>query len=510
MDIVNSVNWEKLKSGSDIRGTAVEGVAGQPLELCDDTVYRIGCAYAKFLSDKLKKEPKDLLIALGNDSRISGPRMNALISSALRDMGASVINCGLSSTPSMFMATLSDTLNCDASVMLTASHHPYQKNGLKFFTKSGGVEGSDIKEILAIAKAGKFNKSVIPGSEQSTDFMEKYSQILVDKVVSATGEQKPLEGLKIIVDAGNGAGGFYAERVLKVLGADTEGSQFLEPDGMFPNHTPNPEDKAAMQSICDAVKEHNADFGIIFDTDVDRAGAVGRGGAEINRNRLIALISAILLKEHKGAYIVTDSITSDGLAEFIKSRGGVHHRFKRGYKNVINEAVRLNKEGKFCPLAIETSGHAALAENYFLDDGAYLITRLLIELALLKRQGKSLEDLISGLKSAAEEAEIRMGFKTDDFTSYGNDVLEKLRQYAIDTPGFVPADVDYEGLRVSFDKDNGDGWFLLRLSLHDPIMPLNIESNMAGGAKVIAQKLYDFIKDFPLLDASNLLNFIQS
>ena len=96
---------------------------------------------------------------------------------------------------------------------------------------------------------------------------------------------RPLEGFKIIVDAGNGAGGFYVDKVLVPLGADTTGSQFLDPDGTFPNHQPNPEDKEAMNAIVKAVKESKADFGIIFDADVDRAGAVDRNGNDINRNR---------------------------------------------------------------------------------------------------------------------------------------------------------------------------------------------------------------------------------
>ena len=141
-----------------------------------------------------------------------------------------------------------------------------------------------------------------------------------------------------------------------------------------------------MKSIVDAVVKNGADFGIIFDTDVDRAGAVDKGGSVLNKNRLIAAISAILLKEFPGTTIVTDSITSSGLAEFIANHGGVHHRFKRGYKNVINESIRLNENGVDSQLAIETSGHAALKENYFLDDGAYLVTRLLIEMAKLKNR----------------------------------------------------------------------------------------------------------------------------
>lgn len=500
---------KKLKSGSDIRGTASEGVEGQAVELTNEVVEKIISSFVLFISEKLDKSPQQLKISVGNDSRISADRINGCVEKTLCDLGVNVLNCKLISTPAMFMTTLQNTLNCDAAVMITASHHPFNKNGLKFFTKNGGLESSDIEKILDYAIAGKKPQKNFQGKIQYINFIDTYSSILRKKIIEQTKEEQPLKGFKIVVDAGNGAGGFFADKVLKPLGADTEGSQFLEPDGNFPNHVPNPENKQAMDAICGAVINNKADFGIIFDTDVDRAGAVDSDGKEINRNKLIALISAILLEEQKGAYIVTDSITSDGLAEFISSRGGIHHRFKRGYKNVINEAIRLNSEGKYCPLAIETSGHAALKENYFLDDGAYLIVRLLIKMTQLAKEGKKLGDLISDLKMPVEETEIRMKLLCDEFKAYGNMILEKLSGYADINKDFISVKVNYEGLRVSFSENCGDGWFLLRLSLHDPIMPLNIESNKEGGTKIIAQKLYDFLKDFKNLDISPLLKYIS-
>ena len=138
--------------------------------------------------------------------------------------GVRVLDCGLASTPAMFMSTIFDETKADGSIMLTASHLPFNRNGMK-----------------------------------------------------------------IIVDAGNGSGGFFADKILAPLGADVNGSQFLEPDGMFPNHIPNPEDKIAMASLKKAVLDKRADLGLIFDTDVDRAGAVFSDGEEISRNALIAL-----------------------------------------------------------------------------------------------------------------------------------------------------------------------------------------------------------------------------
>ncbi|MEG1585082.1 MAG: phosphomannomutase/phosphoglucomutase, partial [Anaerovorax sp.] len=317
--------------------------------------------------------------------------------------------------------------------------------------------------------------------------------------------QQPLLGLKIIVDAGNGAGGFYATQVLEPLGAVITGSQFLDPDGTFPNHIPNPEDKTAMASISKAVKVHHADFGLIFDTDVDRSSAVDKFGHEINRNAIVALAAALVAETHPGTTIVTDSVTSDQLSNFIEGHlGCVHHRFKRGYKNVINESIRLNKEGTDSQLAIETSGHAALKENYFLDDGAYLATKIVIKAAKLKLEGKTLDRLIEDLEQPAQSKEIRIPILTDQFAEYGDKVISDLELFAHVGPGMRVVMPNYEGVRIAFDKDNGNGWCLLRKSLHDPIMPLNMESNSPHGCEIIAGILKNFLKDYDQLDLQKL------
>ncbi len=499
-----SHNFSSFKSGTDIRGVAYD--IGEGINLTDEVVKRMAKAYAEIIRCKLNK--KDIKIAVGHDSRLSAKRILNAVTEALVEVGVHTVKLSLASTPSMFMILQEEDLAVDASIMLTASHHPMDKNGLKFFTKNGGVESSDISEILKLAEQDSF-ENTNDGTLEEYDFMPRYSEILREKVIKATGENKPLEGFKIVVDAGNGAGGFYATEVLQPLGADITGSQFLNPDGSFPNHIPNPENPVAMQSISKCVLDNKADLGVIFDTDVDRAAAVGSDGEEINRNKLIALISAILLEETQGATIVTDSITSIGLKKFIESKGGVHHRFKRGYKNVIDEGVRLNNEGKYSPLAIETSGHAALKENFFLDDGAYLVTRLIIQMAKLKKQGKELTDLIADLEMAQEECEIRLGFFDNDFKAYGLTVLEEFEKFVENSKFMSLEKPNFEGVRVNFDEENGNGWLLVRMSLHDPIMPINIESNSQGGCQQIAKVLFDFIKNYAGIDSANLKNFIK-
>ena len=505
MAIMQDFNWNKLQNGSDIRGVAIEGVPNENVNLTPEVAKILGQSFASWLSQKLNKSTDKLTIGVGRDSRISGPIIMQSVIDGITSIGSHVNDFEMASTPAMFMSTITSRFECDGAIMLTASHLPFNRNGLKFFTIIGGLEKQDISAILALAATNEFEIAPSKGEITKRDFMSVYANQFVNQIRSAvnhpTSFDKPLAGLKIIVDAGNGAGGFYVDRVLQPLGADTTGSQFLDPDGTFPNHVPNPEDPTAMAAICQAVIEHQADFGIIFDTDVDRSAAVDSTGKELNRNRLIGLISAIVLQEHPNSTIVTDSITSDGLTQFIQADlGGVHHRFKRGYKNVINESIRLNKDGEESWIAIETSGHAAMKENHFLDDGAYLVSKLLIELAKSRLAGKRLTDLIANLQEPVESKELRIKINADDFQAVGNGVITQMETFAVSQADWKIVPNNYEGVRVSCPSDSEDGWFLLRLSLHDPVMPVNIESNTAGGIDRIKQRLLSFLETQAALD----------
>ncbi len=250
-----------------------------------------------------------------------------------------------------------------------------------------------------------------------------------------------------------------------------------------------------MQSIQAATMASKADLGIIFDTDVDRAAIVDKSGKIINKNRLIALLSNIILKEHPNTTIVTDSVTSDGLTEFITSLGGHHHRFKRGYKNVIDESIRLNNEGIHSALAIETSGHGALKDNYFLDDGAFLVTKILIALAKSYSDNEVLTDCLNFLKEPAESAEIRIPILVDNFTEVAKPILEAFKDFTKSYPDYKKVTPNYEGVRLCTNTSNRSGWFLIRLSLHDPILPLQIEANRTGDLTKIIHDIYALLEE---------------
>jgi len=387
--------------------------------------------------------------------------------------------------------------------MLTASHLPFNRNGIKFFDDDGGLEHEDITEILNLA--GFLNPVKVNFNVDKMDLITIYADYLRNKIASELKDfgDKPLSGLHIVVDSGNGASGFFVDKILAPLGADTSGSQFLEPDGMFPNHIPNPENKAAMEAIRSAVLKNKADLGLIFDTDVDRMSAVLSDGSEVNRDSIIAMIAAILAPEYPGSTIITDSVTSDRLTYFLEKELGLKHLcYMRGYKNVINKQKELNAAGIVAPLAMETSGHGALKDNYYLDDGAFLAVKMVIALAKAAKDGKKLDSLIEKLPPLVEEGEFRFKINCEEFKDYGKNVLEEFKKRA-EAKGYKMPQ-SYEGVRLTFNNDQVQGWMLLRLSLHDPVMPLNIEGGRKGDLAKLVAIARELTDGFDKLDRSSL------
>ncbi|MCH4006595.1 MAG: phosphomannomutase/phosphoglucomutase [Eubacterium sp.] len=541
------INFHALQNGSDIRGVAIGGVEGEAVNLTPAACSLIAQGFLVWLCQKTGKAPEDLTITIGRDPRLSGESLLQAFTDGLKPFGTHTIDCGLASTPAMFMSTVFPEIHADGAVMVTASHLPFNRNGLKFFSKDGGLDKKDIARILTAAenneKPAALRETASPANADSAagasasaassaqasasadaqpDLMDLYSAHLRGLIQKAVPGEKPLSGLKIAVDCGNGAGGFYVSKVLQPLGADTSASQFLEPDGSFPNHIPNPENEAAMAAITGAVNTNHCDLGIIFDTDVDRSSAVDEQGREINRNGIVAMAAALIADEYPGTTVVTDSITSNELTDYLENRLKLHHlRFKRGYRNVINKAAELNAKGTDAQLAIETSGHAAYKENYFLDDGAYLATRIIIRLAQLKREGKEISSVIAELKEPEEAVEIRMPITEEDHNAAGTAILNTVEAWAEKQDAESSQNPDngsglqihlvkpnYEGVRVQFGG-NVQGWFLLRKSLHDPIMPLNIEAEEKGGCRQIAAELYKALENVTGMDTEKLTAFIN-
>lgn len=495
-----------LQNGSDIRGIAI-ATDDLAVNLTIEAVKKIAAGLIRWLrqSNEVTYQAGNLRIGVGRDSRLSGPTLAQSLIEALGDQGVEVIDFGLATTPAMFMATQYEQFVCHAGVMITASHLPYYFNGIKIFSQKGGAEHEDIDFILEHTEP---NDNGQTGSQTSADLLTPYAADLVEKIRQGSGSQldQPLAGMKIIVDAGNGAGGFFADKVLAPLGADTRGSQFLDPDGHFPNHIPNPDNKEAMASIKSAVLAEQADLGIIFDTDVDRAAVVTSKGEILNRNNLIAILSQIALAEHPGTSIVTNSPTSDHLKDFIEKLGGKQIRYISGYRNVINRAIQANAAGVDCQLAIETSGHAAFKENYFLDDGTYAAAKILMLLPQLAEKGQSVDDLIADLKQPVETQEVRFKLETEAFKALGKQVIADFAN--VEVAGWTINPENEEGIRFTLSAPFGQGWFLLRLSLHEPLLVLQVENDETGHIPAVLKKISRILDNYPEVNQSKLLELI--
>ena len=472
--------------------------------LTNDLTEKLGYSFALWLARRLDTTPDKLAISVGRDSRPSGSRLAHAIIDGLTAADADVYDCGMATTPAMQMSIELGDIRANGAVMVTASARESCMNGFKFFTPDGAVTPEDAQAILEMALAATVPHRLV----KPLDLMAEYRARLKSIVFEFMGEEValPLLGLHVVIDASSGVGGFYAE-LLESLGADTEGSLNLEPDGLFLSHLPNPESPEALRALSASVIENEADLGILFDADGDRVAIVDQNGKVINRNRLIALIAAILLEDEKNLTFVTDSVTSSGLTRFITEWGGTHYRYRRGHKNVIDEAKRLAAEGFNVPAAIETSGHAAMAENYFIDDGMYLATKIVCEAMWRKRDGLTLSSLIDELQEPQESVEVRLPIIQDDYKRAAGYVIEAVLSHTLTNPEWRLAPDNREGLRILFSLDGGvdNAWFMLRLSIHDPVMPVNAESDVPGGLEHILNQLYAVLeKDNEELDLTPL------
>jgi phosphomannomutase len=297
--------------------------------------------------------------------------------------------------------------------------------------------------------------------------------------------EKPLEGLKIVLHAGHGSGSFFYN-VLESLGADVSSSIGIHHDSTFPGGVPNPESNWMVDATIRACQESSADLGIMLDTDADRSGFIVPASGiyePLHRNRLIALLGVIFQHTSPACTFVTDSVTSEGLADFLTNTLGlVHVRYLKGYANVIGKAKEITNSGNaVAEVAIETSGHCAMRENNYLDDGTYTAVKVIGLLAKVKKEGGNLLELISGMKEMSETPEFR--FAVHDGTLDTTESIFRIMVGAIETACLYPHSMssiweideeNLEGVRIRTLNTKG-GFFMLRKSLHDPILSLQVE-----------------------------------
>ena len=425
--------WGKGKSlGFEIdrrvlREYDIRGVVGQGID--EGAAYAIGRGFATRV-----RQAGGRRVAVGCDGRVSSPMLEAALVEGLRASGADVVRLGLAASPMLYWAEA--TMAVDAGVQVTGSHNPKDQNGFKLVLGSRAFFGEDIQDLARIAAAGDWAEGA--GTVEDADVLDAYVGHLLSGYAGGA--------YRIAWDAGNGAAGPTVERLTALLPGEHR-LLFTEVDGAFPNHHPDPTEDANLADLKQCVGEHGLDFGIAFDGDGDRIGAVDGRGRTVWGDQILALLAEPLLREHPGAAIVADVKASQALFDRIAALGGRAVMWKSGHSNIKTEMRAVG-----APLGGEMSGHIFFGppEGHGYDDALYAAVRLIRAVHL---SGRSLAELVDALPQYVATPELRFAVDAARRDAVVGEVLARLRAEG--------AEVDTtDGVRVR----EADGWWLLRAS----------------------------------------------
>ena len=384
--------------------------------------------------------------AVGRDARLSGPRFAAGMISALRSTGVDVLDLGVVPTPLTYFAA--HTAGVDGICMITGSHNPPEYNGLKVGLSAATFHGEEIQALRRLAEAGPFATG--QGTVTEHDVVTPYRRYVQENL--RLGRRL----LKVVVDAGNGTGGVVAVPLFRALGIEVV-PLFIEMDGNFPNHHPDPTVEKNLAQLRAKVLETGADLGIAYDGDADRVGAVDEKGNVLWGDQLMILFSRALLAEVPGAAIVGEVKCSFTLYDDIAKRGGRAIMWKAGH-SLIKAKMKEEK----ALLAGEMSGHIFFAHRWFgFDDGIYSSGRLL---ELLSRTDAPMSTLLADVPRTYSTPELRADCPEDKKF----EVVRRAQEYFKARYDAVTVD----GVRVVF----ADGWGLVRASNTQPLLVLRFEA----------------------------------
>jgi phosphomannomutase/phosphoglucomutase len=384
--------------------------------------------------------------AVGRDARLSGPRFAARMVEALASTGVDVLDLGVVPTPLTYFAA--HTAGVDGICMITGSHNPPEYNGLKVGLGSATLHGEEIQALRREAEAGRFAQG--RGRVAPHDVIRPYQAHVCRNL--RMGPRR----LKVVLDAGNGTGGVVAVPIFESLGIEVV-PLFVEMDGRFPNHHPDPTVEENLAHLKTAVRETGADVGLAYDGDADRVGAVDEEGKVLWGDQLMILFSRALLAEVPGAAIVAEVKCSMTLYDDIARRGGRAIMWKAGHSLI---KAKMKEEGAL--LAGEMSGHIFFGHRWFgFDDGIYASARFL---ELLSRTDRPVSALLADVPRTHATPELRV----DCPEERKFEVVRRAQEWFRARYRSVTVD----GVRVIFP----DGWGLVRASNTQPLLVLRFEA----------------------------------
>ena len=440
-----------------LREYDIRGVIGETLGA--DDARAIGRGFATLLRQAGGKK-----VAVAYDGRVSSPMLEHALIEGLTASGCDVVRIGMGPTPMLYYAEASAE-DVHGGIQITGSHNPANYNGFKMVFMGRPFFGADIQEIGRIAAAGEWADG--SGEVESREILEDYVERLLEGLEGI--DHDTLAGLRIGWDAGNGAAG----PALEALAARLPGEHhllFTEVDGNFPNHHPDPTVPENLEDLRRLVASKNLDFGVAFDGDGDRIGAIDGEGRIIWGDQLLMIYAEDLLARLPNATIIADVKASRALFERVAELGGKPLMWKTGHSLIKSKMKEVS-----APLAGEMSGHVFFADTYYgYDDALYAAIRLI---AASSRLGKTVTELRSAMPAMVNTPELR--FQVDESRKFAaiEEVKARLAQSGLEVDGT-------DGVRVT----TPDGWWLLRASNTQDVLVARAESmNQDGLDRLVAQ-----------------------
>ena len=430
-----------------LREYDIRGLVGDTLT--DADAYAIGRSFGTIVA-----RAGGTSVAVGFDGRASSPGFEATLVRGLNEAGVDAVRIGLGPTPMLYFSVYA--LGCDGGIMITGSHNPPAYNGFKMLLADRPFFGADIRQLGQMAATGDWESGT--GHNHAADVMDRYVDRLLQDFVPLEGT---VEAFTIAWDCGNGVAGPVVERLVKRL-PGTHHLLFTEVDGNFPNHHPDPTDENNLADLKRVVAETHCDFGVAFDGDADRLGAVDGKGRVVWGDQLLGILAEPVLKALPGTTIIADVKASQALFDRVRQLGGKPLMWKTGHSLIKAKMIETNS-----PLAGEMSGHIFFKHQYYgFDDGIYAAIRLIRAVSEL---GGSLTALKDAMPVMVNTPELRFQSSEDRKFAVVAEVLARLK-----TAGACVDETD--GARVT----TADGWWLLRASNTQDVLVARVEARDAA------------------------------
>jgi phosphomannomutase/phosphoglucomutase len=436
----------------------IRGVVGKDLN--QETVYVLARAVGTYFRQNGAKR-----ISIGRDARASSPEFRDLMIKGLNESGCDCVDAGMIPTPLLYFTLFN--WDVDGGVMITGSHNPADNNGFKICLGKTSIFGPQIQEIRKIAESGNFVSG--QGTVQEDDVIEPYRQYVLSNI--KLGKRR----IKVVVDGGNGMGGYIAVPLYKDMGCEVI-ELFCEPDSNFPNHHPDPTVVENMRFAIKAVTEHNADLAIAFDGDGDRIGVVDEKGEIIWGDQLMIIFSRSILEQTPGATFISEVKCSQTLFDDIKKHGGNPVMWKAGHSLI---KAKMKETG--AAMAGEMSGHIFFADRYFgYDDAIYAGARLL---EILSKTDASLSSFLADVPKTVYTPEMRIPCSEESKFEIVRVLTEEFKR--------TNEVIDVDGARIIFPN----GWGLVRASNTQPVLVLRFEADTEENLKKIQSTVETKLKE---------------